>query len=403
MQLGTFLVSFLVYVSSAFSPTASTRPLWELPNYALGHDSYRNPYVLSDGAPERDDFLNARFERFEDFRRRSKESTPLLYQIPQSSLNDSLSSALFRLNGDVLPDVSPRDVKTYSRVEKSLKNSPLFRRTYDACLHACPNPDVVEPRVVDLFYYALRELPPHDSFRHFLQRIPDGEGIHLHDLERVYDAETSAAQKRFRETHRSLWRAPVKVQERDAKRVEKLKKLVRAYARETCPAAVDVDEIRFQRPWRWDDAGFYESTFELFDLIATTYGNPRFDRILRDVDALLDAFRDPFDVTGKFGYAPRSARSWHTNVPKGGPGWRVYVVRAKGTSGMNVLFPSSGRIVGLKDSTDEMTLNAFQVKDVHQGPLWHCVWSKDNFRYSLGIKLTEDDFYRLLQRIGYAR
>jgi len=66
-----------------------------------------------------------------------------------------------------------------------------------------------------------------------------------------------------------------------------------------------------------------------------------------------------------------------------------------------MLHPNTGEVHVMQDS-DEMTLNLFRVGDVH-APNWHCVYSRDAHRFSLGMKLKDEDVYRILVRTGNAR
>jgi len=167
------------------------------------------------------------------------------------------------------------------------------------------------------------------------------------------------------------------------------------------PEPKHYDERKFRKNvkhtignYKWKDS--YWVNFEKLDDFDNFIEPNKLPEFIKNLNWFLDTFSDPFHNSGKFYYPPKGVREWHTNSYHGGPGWRMYVVVRDydGDSGMNVIDPETKENLNIKD-IGTASINFFKITD-HRSPTWHCVYSKNVNRYSLGLKLTENEINKLI-------
>ena len=276
-----------------------------------------------------------------------------------------------------------------------------------------PNPDAYEPRLNPFMQIYEQEAP--EPIRVKVGKIPDGEGLEQHSFRRYLDTAsarrvsvgTASREKYFDEVDtavralREEWRNAWKHAEG-----EELVDDMDGYQQYAARANDIASKIASVNP----GGMLYGLTRSPQNMLHSVFDIDRFWRyidfmpgLLDDLDYLLDENAAPFVNSGKFLYPPMSTRMYHTNLYSGGIGWRAYVVRrfpSAGESGMNAIHPNTGELIEMPDLPD-MHINIFRVSD-ERAPLWHCVYSKDVYRFSLGFKLDDVDIYRLLVHTGIA-
>ena len=120
-------------------------------------------------------------------------------------------------------------------------------------------------------------------------------------------------------------------------------------------------------------------------------------------EGIIDKMNDWMDMfgtihkSGHFYYLPGSVREWHTNRWAAGPGYRAYIIRhgKRGghTSGIKYLNMYNNETVDVPD-LEEMHINLFRIRK--EPAFWHCVYNKDVHRFSVGLKLSLWDTFKLL-------
>ena len=58
------------------------------------------------------------------------------------------------------------------------------------------------------------------------------------------------------------------------------------------------------------------------------------------------------------------------------------------------MHPNTGDVFEIPDH-DDMAINIFRINDM-RAPLWHCVYSHDAHRFSLGMKFADEDVFKIL-------
>lgn len=146
--------------------------------------------------------------------------------------------------------------------------------------------------------------------------------------------------------------------------------------------------------YNWKDS--YWVNFENLNNFDKFIEPTKLPEFIKNLNWFLDTFSDPFYNSGKFYYPPKGVREWHTNAYQGGPGWRMYVIirDSEGDSGMNIIDPNTKEFLNIKD-LGTASINFFKITD-NNNPTWHCVYSKNVNRYSMGLKLTDDEINKLI-------
>lgn len=271
----------------------------------------------------------------------------------------------------------------------------------------CPNPDVYEPYpspFLDIVKNALRradrDAPRKSALYKLLNGVPRNEGLDKHDVELILDEEKFEEhidveahmvynlydRDKINEKFQA-WNKANEVKER-ATRVGNM-----TQKKESEKIIAELEKqleskLKAGFMWHWSRTMFM-SAWDLNTFSRFMKWTPN---ILDPLEWFLDKFASPFYNSGRFYYPPGATREWHTNVYSGGVGWRAYVVRKfpKGAnSGTVILHPNTGETAVMKD-LDEMSLNIFRIGDI-RAPNWHCVYSENAHRFSLGMKLKNQD------------
>ena len=357
------------------------------------------------------------FASLDDFETQSKLGIkPMVFQFVESDVRDILGP-YFDLARAVVRD--PENQQSADAFSSILAKSPMTRLIVDDCMNRSPNPDAYEAQMSS-FLKSYREarrrgVGDDDEIVKTLEFVPDGEGLSNHrsgalvdktsmkELDGVTNA-FSSAQDAFRaqvtglrKEWSSLWDEIDDFELLgDFKKMDELTEKVHDIERNI--SRLSPGGVMWNPPS--DIENMFHSSWSMDDFHRYTNHTPNISSIL---SWMLDEYDAPFQNSGAFYYPPMSSRMWHTNIYSGGKGWRAYIVRKwppDGNSGVNVLHPNTGKILHMPD-LNEMHINIFKVTDA-RAPLWHCVYSENAHRFSLGYKMHSSDVYKILVKTSMA-